>query len=63
MGLGLIPHCLPHSNKIAVEAQHGLMAQVLKDIIFSIRTDPPTSEDSGVTKPAEEVLDTAMSIG
>jgi COP9 signalosome complex subunit 5 len=25
------------STKIAVEAQHGLIAQVLKDVIFSMR--------------------------
>jgi len=51
-------------NKIAVEAQHGLIAQVLKDVIFSLRADPATSDDPGaLAKPAEEVLDTAMSIG
>ncbi|KAH8101872.1 Mov34-domain-containing protein [Cristinia sonorae] len=49
-------------NKIAVEGQHGLIAQVIKDIIFSIRAEPSTPDDS-VAKPAEDVLDTAMSIG
>jgi COP9 signalosome complex subunit 5 len=28
---------LKNSTKIAVEAQHGLIAQVLKDVIFSMR--------------------------
>ncbi|THH31010.1 hypothetical protein EUX98_g3191 [Antrodiella citrinella] len=51
-------------NKIAVEAQHGLIAQVLKDILFSLRVDPTTpSEPTETTKPAEDVLDTAMTIG
>ncbi|TCD68398.1 COP9 signalosome catalytic subunit rri1 [Steccherinum ochraceum] len=51
-------------NKIAIEAQHGLIAQVLKDVIFSLRPEPSTSEsDAAPTKSAEEVLDTAMSIG
>ena len=52
-----------NSNKIAVEAQHGLIAQVIKDIVFSIRVDPTTPEEPDAAKPAEEVLDTAMSIG
>lgn len=29
----------PYSAKIAMEAQHGLIAQVLKDLIFSSRTE------------------------
>ncbi|CAL1708983.1 unnamed protein product [Somion occarium] len=45
--------------KIATEAQHGLIAQVLKDILFSSRPGAPTSSSVSV----EEVVDTAMSIG
>ncbi|KAI0766290.1 Mov34-domain-containing protein [Irpex lacteus] len=48
------------SNKIAIEAQHGLIAQVLKDVIFSIR--PGTSTDPALAQ-ASEAVDTAMSIG
>lgn len=48
------------SNKIAVEAQHGLIAQVLKDVIFSMR--PGASAEPALIQ-AGEVLDTAMSIG
>jgi COP9 signalosome complex subunit 5 len=34
------------STKIAAEAQHGLIAQVLKDVIFSLRPGmPETSAD------------------
>ena len=46
-----------YRNKIAIEAQHGLIAQVIKDVIFSIRADPSPE------KPAEEAIDTAMTIG
>ena len=49
-----------YSTKIAIEAQHGLIAQVLKDVIFSIR--PGTSADSALA-PVGETIDTAMSIG
>ena len=48
------------SNKIAVEAQHGLLAQVLKDVIFSRR--PGASADASLAA-VGEVADTAMSIG
>jgi COP9 signalosome complex subunit 5 len=37
----------PYSAKIAMEAQHGLIAQVLKDLIFSSRTELK-SEDFAV---------------
>lgn len=30
----------PYSTKIAAEAQHGLISQVLKDYIFSQRPNP-----------------------
>ncbi|KAI0084710.1 Mov34-domain-containing protein [Irpex rosettiformis] len=48
------------STKIAIEAQHGLIAQVLKDVIFSIR--PGTATETAPTQ-AGEVIDSAMSIG
>ena len=48
------------SNKIAIEAQHGLIAQVLKDVIFSLR--PGASPDAALT-PVSEAVDTAMSLG
>ncbi|KAI0037234.1 Mov34-domain-containing protein [Vararia minispora EC-137] len=44
-------------SKIAIEAQHGLISQVIKDIIFSRR---PGQVDS---KPVEGVIDTAMAVG
>ncbi|KAH9852444.1 Mov34-domain-containing protein [Lenzites betulinus] len=44
------------SEKIATEAQHGLIAQVLKDVIFSSRLSTP---GVGVA----DAVDTAMSIG
>ncbi|KAF9220793.1 Mov34-domain-containing protein [Gyrodon lividus] len=46
------------SQKIAVEAQHGLISQVLKDIVFSSR---PSQQPQ--TSRVAEVLDTTMSIG
>ncbi|KAF8920826.1 JAB1/Mov34/MPN/PAD-1 ubiquitin protease-domain-containing protein [Mucidula mucida] len=46
------------STKIAVEAQHGLIAQVLKDVIFSMR---PNSQVD--TTPISDLTDTAMNIG
>ncbi|EKM56608.1 uncharacterized protein PHACADRAFT_253814 [Phanerochaete carnosa HHB-10118-sp] len=49
------------SNKIAVEAQHGLIAQVIKDVIFSMR--PGSDGTNAVLSQASEVVDTAMSIG
>jgi COP9 signalosome complex subunit 5 len=48
------------STKIAIEAQHGLIAQVLKDIIFSMRPASGTS-DKDVAR-VGEVVDTSMSV-
>lgn len=49
------------SQKIAVEAQHGLIAQIIKDIVFSSRLGEqgraPNVERVG------EVVDATMSIG
>ncbi|KAJ8508389.1 hypothetical protein ONZ45_g9332 [Pleurotus djamor] len=42
------------STKIAVEAQHGLIAQVLKDVIFSMRPKTEAAAQVG------EVVDTSM---
>lgn len=44
------------STKITVEAQHGLISQVIKDVIFSMR---PKSATTAVA----DVTDTAMNIG
>ncbi|GJE86604.1 Mov34/MPN/PAD-1 family protein [Phanerochaete sordida] len=49
------------SNKIAIEAQHGLIAQVLKDVIFSMR--PGSDGTEAALNQASEAVDTAMSIG
>jgi COP9 signalosome complex subunit 5 len=46
--------------KIAVEAQHGLIAQVLKDVIFSMR--PGSARAGGDVARIGEVVDTTMSI-
>ncbi|KAH7882492.1 JAB1/Mov34/MPN/PAD-1 ubiquitin protease-domain-containing protein [Phlebopus sp. FC_14] len=46
------------SQKIAVEAQHGLISQILKDIIFSTRP----SQQFELSRVAE-VVDASMSIG
>ena len=48
------------SDKIASEAQHGLIAQVLKDIIFSSRLGASSAIASAN---AGDIVDTAMSIG
>ena len=46
------------STKIAIEAQHGLIAQIIKDVIFSIR---PTSS---VAPNVSQICDvTDMAIG
>ncbi|GBE87458.1 Mov34-domain-containing protein [Sparassis latifolia] len=45
------------SGKIATEAQHGLIAQVLKDVIFSMRPQDIARVEVG------EVVDTSMAIG
>lgn len=47
------------SQKIAIEAQHGLISQILKDIIFSSRPGEHIPQVSRV----EEVVDAAMNIG
>jgi len=44
------------SAKIAAEAQHGLIAQVLKDVLFSSRPG-----QNGIGRSAEPALDVAMS--
>ncbi|KII84562.1 hypothetical protein PLICRDRAFT_179381 [Plicaturopsis crispa FD-325 SS-3] len=49
------------STKIAIEAQHGLIAQVLKDVIFSQRPGRSPS-DTASTRTAE-IVDNSMSIG
>jgi len=36
------------STKIAVEAQHGLIAQVIKDVIFSMRPKGTSPSSSSV---------------
>ncbi|KAL0571024.1 COP9 signalosome catalytic subunit rri1 [Marasmius crinis-equi] len=57
------------SAKIAVEAQHGLIAQVIKDVIFSMRPKADASESvvgaSGpsTTERISDVADASMSIG
>jgi len=48
------------STKIAVEAQHGLIAQVIKDVIFSMR---PRSGPTSSTFQISDIADTTMSIG
>lgn len=47
----------PHSQKIAAEAQHGLIAQVLKDVIFSMR---PRSDNAAIASAVSTATDTAM---
>jgi COP9 signalosome complex subunit 5 len=45
------------STKIAVEAQHGLIAQVIKDVIFSIR---PQNGQTASTRQISDVADMAI---
>jgi hypothetical protein len=45
-----------HSTKIAVEAQHGLIAQVIKDVVFSMRP-------RGAGAPVGDAVEDAMAIG
>ncbi|PCH44833.1 Mov34-domain-containing protein [Wolfiporia cocos MD-104 SS10] len=45
------------SDKIAMEAQHGLIAQVLKDVIFSMRPQNVARTELG------DAMDTTMSVG
>ena len=46
---------LVDSTRIAVEAQHGLIAQVIKDVIFSMR--PKTTGEAAALS---DLTDTAM---
>lgn len=47
------------STRISSESQHGLIAQILKDIIFSTRLNPAGSEEKPTAK-LDTVLETAM---
>lgn len=47
----------PDSTKIASEAQHGLISQMLKDIIFSNRPDIAAAAK---TSSVEAAVETAM---
>ncbi|KAI9568652.1 JAB1/Mov34/MPN/PAD-1 ubiquitin protease-domain-containing protein [Boletus coccyginus] len=51
-------HCSVYSQRIAAEAQHGLISQVLKDVIFSSRP----SQEPDVLRVAR-LVDAAMTIG
>ncbi|OCH93914.1 Mov34-domain-containing protein [Obba rivulosa] len=51
------------SEKIAAEAQHGLIAQVLKDVIFSRRLNESTVDSAQPVAAVEEIVDTTMAIG
>lgn len=46
------------STKIAAEAQHGLIAQVLKDVLFSSRPGQRGEHPS----PVGDLVDTAMAV-
>jgi COP9 signalosome complex subunit 5 len=46
------------SSKIAAEAQHGLISQVLKDVIFSRRL---AAAEGSAAAPVTDVIDAAMS--
>ncbi|EIN08800.1 Mov34-domain-containing protein [Punctularia strigosozonata HHB-11173 SS5] len=48
------------STKIAIEAQHGLIAQVIKDVVFSLR---PGQLPSTAVQDISDVTDTTMAIG
>jgi COP9 signalosome complex subunit 5 len=50
------------STKIAGEAQHGLVAQVIKNVIFLMRPANKAQPDPD-TKQMTEVIDAAMVIG
>lgn len=54
------PYLTPRSTRISSESQHGLIAQILKDIIFSTRLNPAGSEEKPTAK-LDTVLETAMS--
>ncbi|ESK84340.1 cop9 signalosome complex subunit 5 [Moniliophthora roreri MCA 2997] len=53
------------STKIAVEAQHGLIAQVIKDVIFSMRpkNHVEPGAPSSTTDRVSEAVDNSMAIG
>ena len=55
--LGLFLNVFFFSTKIAVEAQHGLIAQVLKDVIFSMR---PNGGASTASSKVADVTDMAI---
>ncbi|TRM59599.1 JAB1/Mov34/MPN/PAD-1 ubiquitin protease-domain-containing protein [Schizophyllum amplum] len=46
-------------TKIAVEAQHGLISQIIKDVVFSMR---PHTGSAAPTAPLTSVLDTSMNV-
>lgn len=48
----------PLSTKIAIEAQHGLISQVIKDVIFSLR---PRGAAQG-TAAISDLADNAMKV-
>jgi len=52
-----LSYACPCSTKIAAEAQHGLISQVLKDIIFSSRPGQQAE-----TVRVAELADTAMTV-
>jgi len=49
------------SQKIAVEAQHGLIAQIIKDVVFSSRLGEQGKASN--VEHVVDVLDATMSIG
>ena len=49
------------STKIAVEAQHGLISQIIKDVVFSMRPRPGT-ENAPTAAPLASVVDTSMNV-
>ncbi|KAI5888205.1 Mov34-domain-containing protein [Schizophyllum commune H4-8] len=49
------------STKIAVEAQHGLISQIIKDVVFSMRPRPGT-EAAPTAAPLASVVDTSMNV-
>lgn len=54
---GYLTRSLSNSTKIASEAQHGLISQMLKDIIFSNRPDIAAPSKTGSV---ESAVETAM---
>lgn len=47
------------STKIAAEAQHGLIAQIVKDVVFSLRPEGRT----GVVEELDAAMDAAGATG